>query len=159
MNITKDAVVQFAYELTDQAGTVLESSQGESIAYLHGHNNMLSGIEKALEGKAADEQINVTLAPEEAYGERKEDAEQRVSVKHLQGAKVWKPGMVAQINTEQGPRQVTVIKAGKFMVTVDTNHPFAGKTVTFDLTVKQVRPATEEELSHKHAHGEGGHQH
>lgn len=159
MNITKDAVVQFAYELTDQDGSALESSQGEAIAYLHGHDNMLAGIEKALEGKAAGDNVNVTLAPEEAYGERKEGAEQRVSVKHLQGAKVWKPGMVAQINTEQGPRQVTVIKAGKFMVTVDTNHPFAGKTVTFDLSVKQVRPATEEEIAHKHAHGEGGHQH
>ncbi|MCE0557582.1 MULTISPECIES: peptidylprolyl isomerase [unclassified Motilimonas] len=157
--IEKNTVVQFSYELTDQDGTLLETSKGEAIAYLHGQNNMLAGVEAALEGKAEGDQVKVTLTPEESYGERQEGAVQRVPAKHLQGAKKWLPGMIAQINTDNGARQVTVVKVGKFMITVDTNHPFAGKTLTFDMKVVGVRPATEEEIAHKHAHGEGGHQH
>ncbi|MCE2570119.1 FKBP-type peptidyl-prolyl cis-trans isomerase [Motilimonas eburnea] len=157
--IEKNTVVQFSYELTDADGTLLETSHGQPIAYLHGQDNMLAGIEAALEGKAEGDEIKVTLGPKEAYGERQADAQQRIPVKHLQGAKKWLPGMVAQVNTDNGPRQVTVVKVGKFMITVDTNHPFAGKTLTFDMKVMGVRPATEEEIAHKHAHGEGGHKH
>ncbi len=157
--IEKNTVVQFSYELTDADGTLLETSHGQPIAYLHGQNNMLAGIEAALEGKAEGDEVKVTLEPKDSYGERQEDSLQRIPVKHLQGASKWQPGMVAQVNTDNGPRQVTVVKVGKFMITVDTNHPFAGKTLTFDMKVASVRPATEEEIAHKHAHGEGGHQH
>lgn len=162
MQISKDTVVQFNYRLTDEQGNQLESNVGKTpIAYLHGHNNMMVGVEKALEGKNVGDNFSVTLPPEETYGVRneKEDAIQRVPVKHLQGAKVWKPGMVAIVNTEQGQRQVTVIKSGKFMVTIDTNPPLAGKTLTFELTVTDVRAATAEEIQHGHAHGVGGHHH
>ena len=160
MNITKDSVVQFHYTLTDEQGTQVESSfNSDPIAYLHGHKNMIVGVEKALEGKAAGDEFSVTVTPEEGYGERQEDAIQRVPVKHLQGAKVWKPGMIAKVNTEQGERQLTVVKAGRFMVTVDLNHPLSGKTLTFDIKVEDVREATQEEIEHGHAHGVGGHQH
>ena len=160
MTIAKDKIVQLNYTLRDEQGEVLESNEGQSpIAYLHGHNNMMPGIEKALEGKAEGDSFTVTLPASETYGERQENAEQRVSVKHLQGAKVWKPGMIGVVNTDQGQRQVTVVKVGKFMVTVDTNHPLAGRELTFDLTVAGVRDATKEELSHGHAHGDGGHHH
>ncbi|QSX35029.1 peptidylprolyl isomerase [Shewanella avicenniae] len=160
MTIAKDKIVQLNYTLRDEQGEVLESNEGQTpIAYLHGHNNMMVGIEKALEGKAEGDSFTVTLPAAETYGERSADAEQRVSVKHLQGAKVWKPGMMAVVNTDQGQRQVTVLKVGKFMATVDTNHPLAGRELTFDLTVAGVRDATAEELSHGHAHGDGGHHH
>ncbi|MCU4675185.1 peptidylprolyl isomerase [Catenovulum sp. 2E275] len=162
MQITKDSVVQFNYTISDEQGQQLESNQGETpIAYLHGHNNMMPGVEKALEGKQAGDSFSVTLPPEETYGLRNESEEaiQRIPAKHLQGAKVWKPGMVAIVNTERGQRQVTVIKSGKFMVTVDTNPPLAGKTLTFELTVQDVRQATADEISHGHAHGVGGHHH
>ncbi|MEW6982704.1 peptidylprolyl isomerase [Colwelliaceae bacterium 6471] len=160
MKIADKTVVQFHYTLKDQEGTELESSQGgDPMAYLHGHNNMLVGVEKALTDKEAGDKFSVTLQPEDAYGERQEDAIQRVPAKHLQGAKVWKPGMVAVVHTEQGQRQVTVIKSGKFMVTVDMNPPLAGKVLTFDLDVVDVRAATDEEVEHGHAHGVGGHHH
>lgn len=160
MHIEKNKVVQFTYKLSDEAGQLLEASEaGQPVAYLHGHKNMLSGLEKALEGKAQGDSFSITLAPAEAYGERREGTEQRVPVKHLQGAKKWKPGMIAHVQTDQGARQVTVVKAGKFMVTVDTNHPFAGKTLNFDIEVLGVRDASDEEISHSHAHGVGGHQH
>ncbi|MBO9491792.1 peptidylprolyl isomerase [Endozoicomonas sp. G2_1] len=160
MKITDNTVVQFHYTLTNQAGEQVESSRdGDPVAYLHGHKNMIVGVEKALADKEQGDSFSVTVTPEEGYGERQEDAVQRVPTKHLQGAKVWKPGMIATVHTEQGQRQVSVVKVGKFMVTVDINHPLAGQTLTFDIDVVNVREATEEEVSHGHAHGVGGHQH
>ncbi|GIU10334.1 peptidyl-prolyl cis-trans isomerase [Shewanella sp. c952] len=160
MSIKDDSVVQFNYTLRDEQGEVLESNEGlEPIAYLHGHDNMMPGVENALVGKEVGAKFSVTLPASETYGERNEDAEQRVSVKHLQGAKVWKAGMRALISTDQGQRQVTIIKMGKFMATVDVNHPLAGRELTFDLEVADVRDATSEEIAHGHAHGKGGHQH
>ncbi|MCF6323179.1 MAG: peptidylprolyl isomerase [Gammaproteobacteria bacterium] len=159
MKVEDKKVVQFIYVLKDEQQQVLESTDGEPVAYLHGYNNMMAGLENALSGKAVGDKFSAELAPEDAYGERVEGAVQRVPVKHLQGAKKWKPGMIATVETEQGTRQVTVIKMGKFMVTVDSNHPFAGKTLTFDLEVVDIRDATGEEVVHGHAHGTGGHQH
>jgi len=164
MKITDKSVVQFHYVLKDEAGVELESSHGnDPLAYLHGANNTLVGLEKALTGKEAGDKFSVTLQPEEAYGERQEDMVQRVPVKHLEGlpsknAK-WKAGMIGVVHTEQGQRQVTVIKSGKFMVTVDINPPLAGKVLTFDIDVVDVRAATAEEIEHGHAHGVGGHHH
>ncbi|MCE9678565.1 peptidylprolyl isomerase [Shewanella sp. AS1] len=160
MSIKNDMVVQFNYTLRDEKGEELETNKGlDPIAYLHGHHNMMPGVEKALTGRAIGDSFSVTLPPEETYGIRNPDAEQRVSVKHLQGAKVWKPGMRAIIHTEQGQRQVTVLKVGKFMATVDINHPLAGRELTFELEVVGARDATQEEIAHGHAHGVGGHHH
>ncbi len=160
MGIKNDMVVQFNYTLRDEKGEVLETNEGlDPIAYLHGHNNMMPGVEDAITGREQGDSFSVTLPPEETYGIRNENAEQRVSVKHLQGAKVWKPGMRALVNTDLGQRQVTVIKVGKFMATIDINHPLAGRTLTFDLDIIGARDATEEEIEHGHAHGVGGHHH
>ena len=160
MNIADKTVVQFHYTLKDEAGKEIESSlAGDPLAYLHGFDNMLVGVENALAGKAVGDKFSVTLAPKDAYGERQEDAIQRVPVKHLQGAKKWQPGMTGLVHTEQGEREVTVVKVGKFMVTVDINPPLAGKVLTFDLEVVDVRAASAEEIEHGHAHGVGGHHH
>lgn len=160
MKITDNTVVQFQYTLKDENGEQLESSHdGDPVAYLHGHKNMIVGVENALTDKEAGDEFSVTVEPADGYGEIQADAQQRVPVKHLQGASKWKPGMVATVHTEQGQRQVTVVKAGRFMVTVDLNHPLAGKTLTFDVKIETVREATEEEIAHKHAHGVGGYQH
>lgn len=160
MKVSKDTVVKFHYVLKTDAGDIIEdSTKGEPVAILSGHNNMIQGVENALEGKAAGDKFSVTVSPEDGYGEYLEDAVQRVPAKHLQGAEKWKPGMVGVVNTEQGQRQVTVVKVGKFMLTVDTNHPLAGQTLSFDIDVVDVRVAEESELSHGHAHGVGGHQH
>lgn len=163
MNISKDSVVQLHYSLYDADGQLIESTRdgahAHPIAYLHGHNSMIPAFEQAIEGKAAGAETSFTLTPEQAYGERQEDAIARVPVKHLQGAKVWKKGMVAWVETEQGTRQVTIVKVGRFMADVDTNHPLAGKTLRFDVSIEDVRAATAEEIAHGHAHGVGGHQH
>ncbi len=160
MKVTQDTVVQFNYVLKDAQGSILEQTDTDQpIAYLQGHNNMLAGVEEALAEHAAGDSVTVTLTPEQAYGEVLADAEMKIPVKHLQGAKKWKAGMIATVKTEQGQRQVTVVKIGRFMATVDSNHPFAGKTLTFEMQVVDVRQATTSELTHKHAHGAGGHQH
>ncbi|WP_163134640.1 peptidylprolyl isomerase [Agarivorans sp. Alg241-V36] len=159
MKVAKDTVVRFEYTLHETDGELLESTKGDAVAYLHGHKSMIPAIEEGLEGKEAGAEVALSLTPENGYGERNEDAVERVSVKHLQGAKSWKAGMPAVVQTEQGPRQVTVVKVGKFMATIDTNHPYAGKHLDFAIKLVEVRAASEEELSHGHAHGAGGHQH
>ena len=161
MKISQDTVVSISYRLSEAGGDVIEQSEdGIPMAYLHGHNNILRGLEAGLEGHEEGDEVSVTLAPEDAYGPVRPNAEQKVPVKHLAGKfKRLMPGMLVKVNTEQGLRDAKVIKAGKFMVTIDTNHPFAGKTLTFDVVVRNVREATPEEIAHGHAHGLGGHQH
>jgi len=160
MPIEKNQVVLFHYSVRDEQDNVVEDSHGgEPNAYLHGHGGIIKGLEEALEGRDAGDTFSVTVTPDKAYGSRKPDAIQRVPIKHLMGAKRWKAGMVAQVQTEQGPRHVVVAKVGHKFADVDTNHPMAGRTLTFDIEVIDVRAATPEELSHGHAHGPGGHHH
>lgn len=160
MQIEKDAVVYFHYTLNGAQGEVFETStNSHPMAYLHGHGNILPALEAQMEGKQVGDQYQVTLTPEQAYGERNEGATQRIPIKHLNTKAKLSKGMAVKVNTEQGPRDVTVVKVGKFNVDVDTNHPLAGLTLTFDIAIEDVRAATEEELAHGHVHGLGGHQH
>ena len=164
MQISKNKVVTFHYRLQNEQGVEIESSHGgDPVAYLQGHGNIIRGLEKGMDGKNAEDVFSVTVAPQDGYGLRDEEAKQRVPLKHLVGDKKanakLKPGMVAAINTEEGPKQVVVIKAGKFNVDVDTNHPLAGQVLTFDIEVESVREATDDEVTHGHAHGVGGHHH
>ena len=160
MEIGKDCVVQFHYTLKDDQGETLESSHGgDPMAYLHGHSNIIKGLENAMEGKQRGDSFTVTVSPEDGYGHPKAGMEQRISVKHMMGAKRWKKGMSGWVNTDKGQRQFTVLKVGKFMADVDFNHPLAGKTLVFDVEVQDVREASAEEVAHGHAHGIGGHHH
>ena len=159
MKIEKDHIVLFHYQLKNGAELLEDSRIGDPMAYLHGANNIFPKVESALQDKEPGDTLEVTLAPEDAYGPRQENASQRISRKHIANKGKLKPGMVINVNTEQGQRQVVVTKVGKFVVDVDTNHPMAGLTLTFQLEVIDVRKATTEELTHGHAHGQGGHQH
>jgi len=156
MQIAKDTVVEFHYTVFEGENQLESSKDGASLAYLHGHESMLPGLEKALDNKSADDSFSVELEAKDAYGPRHDNAVQRIPLKHLQGAKVWKPGMTALVHTDQGQRQVTIIKVGRFNADCDLNHPFAGKDLKFDVEVVSVRAATSEELSHGHVHGAGG---
>ena len=164
MLIAADKVVTFHYRLSEPGQEVVEDSRDDRpVVYLHGHGGMLAGLEAALAGKQSGDQFTVTLAPDMAYGLRRDDAVQRISVKHVlnPGNKkmAYRPGMVVQVNTDHGPREVTVIKAGLKTIDVDTNHPMAGRTLQFEVEVVDVRDASEEEIAHGHVHGEGGHHH
>jgi FKBP-type peptidyl-prolyl cis-trans isomerase SlyD len=160
MPITANMVAQFHYTLKEADGTELESSPaGHPMTYLHGTHSLLPGLEQALEGKNIGDKFSATLTPDLAFGELKEDSEMRVPLSQLRGAKKWEPGMQAVIQSAHGQQQVTVLKVGHTMATVDTNHPMAGKTLIFDIEVVEVRAASAEELTHGHAHGPGGHHH
>lgn len=163
MLIEKNKVVSFHYRLSESNEVVEDSRQGEPITYLHGHSGLIKGLENALEGKQAGDHISVTVPPEQGYGERRENSQQRVSINHIvnptRGKVKYKPGMVVQLNTKNGPQPVEILKVGLKTLDVDTNHPLAGKTLLFDIDVIEVRDATAEELAHGHAHGAGGHAH
>lgn len=161
MEISHNHVVTLFYQLSDETGKELESNQNEvPLAYLHGAGNLLAGLEQALEGKQAGDNVTVTLPPEQAYGPLKDNATKRVPIKHLAGKyKRLLPGMLVKVQTDQGVVNGSIVKAGKFMVDVDFNHPFAGKSLTFNVRIDQVREATAEEIAHGHAHGAGGHHH
>ncbi|KZN58295.1 peptidyl-prolyl cis-trans isomerase [Pseudoalteromonas luteoviolacea CPMOR-1] len=159
MQITKDTAVEFHYTLTEGSEQIESSKNGEPLNYLHGQDGMLPGLEEALDGKSAGDKFSVTLEPKDSYGEYQEGLIQRIPIKHLQGLgknKVWKPGMTAIVESNQGRHQVSIVKVGRFNADCDLNHPFAGKTLTFDVEVINVRAATAEELSHGHVHGAGG---
>lgn len=160
MQVADKSVVTFHYTLKDASGTEMESSRGgEPLAYLHGADNIVPGLEKALAGKSVGDALTVTVTPAEGYGERRDDLQMRVSTKHLVWEGKLQAGMQAFLRTEQGPRMVTVIKPGKFMVDIDANHPLAGTTLVFDVEITEVREALPEELDHGHVHGPGGHHH
>lgn len=160
MNIAANSVALFHYTLRNAAGEELETSRGgDPSAYLHGANNIIPGLEKAMEGHAQGDVFSATVAPEDGYGQPDPDRQQRVPVKHLLFKGKLKPGMVVQLNTRDGRVPVTVVKAGRHSADIDTNHPLAGQALTFDIEIVEVREATEEEIAHGHAHGPGGHHH
>jgi len=160
LTVAKDRVVRFHYRIKDASDSELESTfDSEPLAVLQGRGNVLKGVEATLEGHCAGDHVSVTLAAEDAYGERRDDWTQRVSKKYLPKSPKLKPGMNVQLHTEQGARSVTVLKVGNKVVDVDLNHPFAGQSLTFDLEIVEVREAAPEELSHGHVHGPGGHHH
>ena len=159
MPIEKDSVVIFHYRLSVSGEQVEDSHNGEPLSYLHGHGNIIPGLEQEMAGKSAGDSFTATILPEMAYGLRREDAIARIQMKQVLTKGRLAAGMVIAINTEHGPRQVRVIKAGKFVVDIDANHPMAGATLSFEIEVVEVRAAGPEELAHGHVHGAGGHHH
>jgi FKBP-type peptidyl-prolyl cis-trans isomerase SlyD len=160
MQIAARTVAAFHYTLTDDQGQVIDSSEGrEPLTYLHGTGQIVPGLEKAMVGRQAGDQFNVDVSPEEGYGVRHDDLTQQVPKEAFQGVEDLQPGMQFQGRGPQGAINVTITKIEGDMVTVDGNHPLAGQTLHFAIEVTQVREASEEELSHGHVHGEGGHHH
>lgn len=160
MQATKDSVVSFHYTLFNNAGEELETSRdGDPTLFLFGHNGVLPGVESALEDKSVGEQLSVELAAKDAFGLQNTENKQRIPSKYLKHEGKMRPGQIIRINTEEGVKTGTVIKVGKFNIDVDMNHPLAGQDVRFDIEIVEIRQATEDEVSHGHAHGAGGHQH
>lgn len=160
MTIGDDSVVSFHYKLSDDTGSLNESSEGGSpVVYLHGRQNIVPGLERELNGKKSGDKFTATVTPEEGYGARNESAVQRVPLKHIATRGPFVAGQMVVVNTREGGRQARVLKVGHFNVDLDLNHPLAGRTLTFDIEILDVRAATEEELAHGHAHGADGHGH
>lgn len=160
MQVSDRKVVYIHYTLKNKEGTVLDSSAQEApLAYIHGMGSIIPGLEKALVGKSEGDKFNVSIEPEEAYGERNEMLIQAVPRDAFQGVEELQEGMQFQAQTPSGPQLITVTEIQAEQVTVDANHPLAGETLDFEVEVIDIREATEEELDHGHVHGAGGHQH
>ncbi|MGK0291186.1 MAG: FKBP-type peptidyl-prolyl cis-trans isomerase SlyD [bacterium] len=158
MEISDKAVVGMDYTLTDQAtGNVLDSSDGgQVLEYLHGANNIIPGLEKALEGKKVGDHIDSIVAPEEAYGVRHDDLIDTVPLELFEGIEKIEIGMQFEAPVEGGLQVVTVTGVEGEKVTIDGNHPLAGMTLNFSVDVKAVREATADELENGRPHQEGG---
>ena len=153
MQVSENKVVSFHYTLKDDAGEVLDSSEGrDPLTYLHGAGNIIPGLEKALDGKDAGDHVDVSIAPEEAYGQRNDALIQSVPRSAFEGVDEILPGMQFQAQTPNGMQILTVVKVEDDVVVVDGNHPLAGKTLHFSVDITDIRDATEEELAHGHAH-------
>ncbi|WP_069383478.1 FKBP-type peptidyl-prolyl cis-trans isomerase [Halomonas caseinilytica] len=160
MQIAQNSVVAFHYTLTNDAGEVLDSSEGrEPLTYLHGAGNIIPGLEKEMEGRAAGDKLQAQVTPEEGYGEVQPQLVQEVPRDAFQGVENVEPGMQFQAQTQGGPLMVTVTQVEGDTVTVDGNHPLAGQQLNFDVEIAEVREATQEEIEHGHVHGEGDQEH
>lgn len=157
MQIIEGAVVSMDYVLRDDDGTILDESQpNQPLEYLHGYKNIIPGLEAALVGKNVGDEVEVRVEPSDGYGETNPALEQVVPLDRFQGIDNIEVGMQFQANTEQGPVTVRVVAVGDDDVTVDGNHPLAGKHLVFNVTIQSVRAGTEEELAHGHVHQSGG---
>lgn len=154
MNIQNNSAVSFHYKLTDDDGINIDSSEGkEPLDYLHGAGNIIPGLEKALEGKTIGDSLTVAVTAAEGYGEVQKELIQEVPKESFQGIDTIEVGMQFEAQTGQGGTvPVTVVAVTDELVTVDGNHPLAGKNLNFDVTIEDVREATEEQLARGHLH-------
>ena len=148
------------YTLKDDKGTVLDqSTSGEPLLYLHGHQNIIPGLEKELANLKVGDRKRVHVKPEDGYGSHDPEKCFAIPRKHLPPGEL-KPGMVLELSPEDGPAFLArITDVGPADVQLDANHPMAGKDLYFDIEIVAIRPATQDEISHGHAHGPGGHHH
>ena len=160
MQIAKHKVVTLDYTLTDDQGNVLDSSKNGDFVYLHGANNIIPGLENALTGKKSGDEMSVSVSPEEGYGQRNDALSQVVPKEAFDTADDLEVGQQFHAQTPEGQYvMITVTNIDDDQITIDGNHPLAGVGLNFQVKVLDIRDATEEEVSHGHVHGQGGHQH
>ncbi|MES9963694.1 MAG: peptidylprolyl isomerase [Candidatus Sedimenticola sp. 20ELBAFRAG] len=158
MQIEKYRVVVLNYIARDDSGDTIDSSDIDGpIRYIHGTEDLIPGLENALEGREQGERLTVDVPMEEAYGPRDENMVEAVPRANFEGVSEINPGMKFQTEMDDGtPMLVTVTAVDDKQVTVDGNHPLAGKNMSFELEIVEVRDATSEEIEHGHVHEEGG---
>ena len=161
MLIANQHVVAIDYTLSNDAGEVIDSSAGaEPLVYLHGAGNIIAGLENALVGKTVGDELDVSIEPEDAYGEYSAELITNLGREMFEGVEQLEVGMQFHASAPDGGMQIVTIRdIDGDQVTIDGNHPLAGQQLNFKVKVISVRAASEEELAHGHVHGEGGHQH
>lgn len=162
MLIAADKVVSIDYTLTNDEGEVIDSSgPGDPLVYLHGADNIVTGLEGALAGKTAGDELNIVVEPEEGYGDYHPELVSVVDRAAFEGIDEIEAGMEFEAQSPDGDSQIiTVREVDGDEITVDGNHPLAGQRLTFQVKVVDIRDATEDELAHGHPHdGEDGHHH
>lgn len=161
MLIANQHVVTIDYTLSNDAGEVIDSSAGaEPLVYLHGAGNIIAGLENALLGKQVDDELEVSIEPEDAYGEYSAELITTLGREMFEGVDELQVGMQFHASAPDGGMQiVTIREVDGDDVIIDGNHPLAGQQLNFKVKVVGVRAASEEEIAYGHVHGEGGHQH
>ena len=160
MKIESNKVVTLHYTLKNNEGTVIDQSEDGSFLYLHGAMNIIPGLENALAGKEAGDEISVKVSPEEGYGEKDEARVQEVPKDMFDGADNIEVGVQFHAQGPDGAAiVVTVVEVKDDAVVVDGNHALAGMELNFEVKIVDVRDATEEEIEHGHVHGPHGHAH
>lgn len=155
-------VVTFHYTLTDDQGTVLDTSRdrGQPMPYLHGARNIVPGLEQQMSGKSVGDRFKADVPPTEGYGEHNGMAPQAVPRGEFPDDVPLQAGMQLMAQAPSGQAiPIWIARIEGEQVFIDMNHPLAGKTLHFDVEVTEIRDATEEEKSHGHPHGPGGHDH
>ncbi len=156
MQISNNTAVTIHYTLTSDTGEEIDSTRGsEPMVYLHGNNNIIGGLEKALHSKNAGDKVNVRVEPSDAYGEYNDQMVQVISRAMFDGIDQLSVGMQfhAAVNSDSGV--VTITKIDGDEITIDSNHPLAGQALNFDVEIVNVRLATKDEISHSHVHVAG----
>jgi len=159
--IEEGKVVSMDYVLTSKDGKELDRSEdGQPLVYLHGHRNIVPGLEEALAGKAAGDQVRVEVPPEKGYGRKQKVKPQRVlRSKFPPESKIEKGTRFLMQGPDGRPVPIWVTKVMGKQVHVTSQHPLAGETLCFEVTIREIRDATDEEIAHGHVHGPGGHDH
>ncbi len=160
MKISDGKAVQIDYTLKNDAGQVLDSSEGrQPLAYLHGAGGIIPGLEAALEGKGAGDTLSVSIPPAQGYGERDDAMVMTVDRSMFEDPSQAQVGARFHVQTDKGVHLATVTAVTADQVTLDLNHPLAGETLHFDVAVVDVKEASEEERAHGHVHSGHGHAH
>ncbi len=151
--IADGVVVSMTYVLTVDGEEVGRAGADEPLEYLHGAENIVPGLETALTGKGVGDKVNVTIPPEEAYGEYDDEELDEFDPNEIPGVEDLEEGMIVEVENDDGEIYVgTVVEITPESVVVDFNPPLAGKTLTFDVEVLGLREANAEELDHGHPH-------
>jgi FKBP-type peptidyl-prolyl cis-trans isomerase SlyD len=153
MEVKNNTVVSIQYTLTDDKADVVDSStEADPLSYIQGAGQLLPAVEDALEGKSPGDSLRLELSPEEGYGLRDDSLVFVVSREKLDGVEETALGTRYRVKTRDGEKVLTLTEIGDKRVTLDGNHPLAGKRLHFDISVIEVRECTAEEMSHGHAH-------
>lgn len=160
MKIANQAVVSIEYTVSDEDGTLIDSSEDSGpMAYIQGTGAIIPGLEAKLEGKEKGAHFELVVGPEDGYGVRDEELVESFPKRQFEDPELLEVGMQFELESEDGPTVVSIVGLDNDEVVVDGNHPLAGLTLKFVVTVIEVRKATKEELQHGHAHGPDGHHH
>ena len=157
MEIRRNRVVALEYTLKDDAGTVIDRNGKTALYYLHGHSNIVPGLEEALEGHVAGDNIEVSIPPEKGYGARDAKLISNIPISRLPAGSAPMKGQRYQVQMGNQTRMVTITKVRINDVEIDANHALADKTLHFAVRVRQIREATRSEIEHGHAHPPDSH--
>ena len=148
MEISKNKVVTIDYTLTDDQNNLLDTSEGnQPLVYIQGRNNIIPGLESAMERKKTGDKFDVSVTPADGYGEYDMNRIMEVPREHLNEIEGLAVGMILQLQSQQGVQMFRVKDIKPEQVLLDGNHPLAGQNLHFSISVVDIRNATEEEIN------------